>query len=124
MFRECHAILLSCTQFLNFLYVFTNFVARLPVALDVEAEDLLAEVNQALATSMMSMTNNGTSTQIQVGISSQTEKKVVENVTAVYKNLQKHFPGKFANVRSLSLRFGNNPWTVPIYISYGKINIS
>ena len=102
--------------------VFTFFIiiSRLPVSLNIEAEDLLTEINQAMATSMMSMTNNGASTQIQVGISSQTEKEVVENITTVYENLKKQFPGKFANVRSLSLRFGNNPWNVPIYISYGK----
>lgn len=88
---------------------------------DLEAEDLLTEMNRALSTSMMPMSNNGTSTQMQIGLSNQTEKEIVENIMAVYQSMQKHFPGKYANVRSLCIRFGNHPWTVPIYVSFGML---
>ncbi|KZS07082.1 putative Ribosomal L1 domain-containing protein [Daphnia magna] len=91
---------------------------KLPVPVDLEAEDLLTEMNRALSTSMMPMSNNGTSTQMQIGLSNQTEKEIVENIMAVYQSMQKHFPGKYANVRSLCIRFGNHPWTVPIYVSF------
>jgi hypothetical protein len=91
------------------------------VSIDIEAEDLLAEVNRALATSMMSMSNKGSSTQMQVGLSNQTEKQIIENIMAVYESMPKHFPGKFENIRSLYIRFGNNTWTVPIYVSFGNL---
>lgn len=58
---------------------------------------------------------------MQIGLSNQTEKEIVENIMAVYQSMQKHFPGKYANVRSLCIRFGNHPWTVPIYVSFGML---
>ncbi|XP_057367298.1 ribosomal L1 domain-containing protein CG13096-like [Daphnia carinata] len=95
---------------------------KLPVSVDLEADDLLTEINQALSISMMSMSNNGTSTQMQIGLSNQTEKEIVENIMAVYQSMQKHFPGKFANIRSLCIRFGSHPWTVPIYVSFATLD--
>ncbi|KAI9555845.1 hypothetical protein GHT06_018362 [Daphnia sinensis] len=91
---------------------------KLPVPVDLEVEDLLTEINRALSTSMMPMSNNGTSTQMQIGLSNQTEKEIVENIMAAYQSMQKHFPGKFANIRSLCIRFGSHSWTVPIYVSF------
>merc|ERR1712136_362482 len=38
-------------------------------------------------------------------------------IAAVYSSLLTNFPGTFANVRSLALRFGTRDWTIPIYIS-------
>lgn len=104
-------------EHLNTNYLFS--VERLPVALDLGAKNLSAEFDQALATSTMSITNNGSSMQIQIGLTNQTETAVAENVLAVYEIINESFPGKFANVRNLTLRFGSSKWTVPIYISYG-----
>lgn len=106
---------------LNFFIIklFAIF-SRLPIIVNLNAEDLLEECNKALSTTLMSMSNKGASTQIQVGNSSQTEKAVAENIMAVYEAICTRFPGKFANIRGLNLRFGNSSWTVPIYISYGK----
>ena len=95
---------------------------RIPISLDLEAKDLSSEIKKALATTTMSMTNNGPSSQIQVGFSNQSEKEIVENITAVYQSLVQDFPGTFANVRSLVLRIGNQDWSVPIYISCGNVN--
>lgn len=89
--------------------------------MDLEAKDLSAEFNKALATSTMSMSNHGTSTQIQVGLSNQTESAIAKNILAVHKSIEQSFPGKFANIRSLSLRFGNSEWNVPVYLSYGML---
>ena len=77
-------------------------------------------MKQALATTVMPLTNKGTSTQVQVGLSTQDMKMVADNIVAVYQNMLENFPGKFSNVRSLTLRFGNSEWTVPIYVSYGN----
>lgn len=93
---------------------------RLPISLDLQVEDLQSEVNKALATSTMSFSNNGNSSQLNVGLSNQTVEEITQNIQAVYNTLTKKFPGKFENVRSLSIRLGNNTWTVPIYISYGN----
>jgi len=84
------------------------------------AEDLEEAMKQALATTVMPLTNKGTSTQVQVGLSTQDMKMVADNIVAVYQNMLENFPGKFSNVRSLTLRFGNSEWTVPIYVSYGN----
>ena len=84
------------------------------------AEDLAKAMNEALATTVMPITNKGTSTQVQVGLSSQNQKMVADNIMAVYQNILEKFPGNFSNIRSLTLRFGNSDWTVPIYVSYGK----
>lgn len=93
---------------------------RLPISLDLGVEDLQSEVNKALATSIMSFSNNGNSSQLIVGLSNQTVEEITQNIQAVYNTLIKKLPGKFENVRSLSIRLGNNTWTVPIYISYGN----
>lgn len=90
---------------------------KLPISVDLQAKDLTSEFKKAFSTSLMSMTNQGSSSQIQVGFSNQTETEITENITAVYKTLVENFPGTFANVRSLALRFGNQDWSVPIYIS-------
>jgi len=90
---------------------------RFPVSLDLHAKDLPSEFDRALSTSLMSITNKGSSYQIQVGLSNQSEKDIEQNIAAVYSSLLKDFPGTFANVRSLALRFGTQSWTVPIYIS-------
>jgi hypothetical protein len=84
------------------------------------AEDLEEAMNQALATTVMPLTNKGTSTRVQVGLSTQDVKMVTDNIVTVYQNMLENFPGKFANVRSLTLRFGTSEWTVPIYVSYGN----
>lgn len=91
---------------------------RIPIPVDVESSALAREVDRALACSTMSMTHVGTSTQLCVGLTTQEQGAVVENIMATYNTLCKKFPGKFANVRTLALRFGKLPWTVPIYISY------
>merc|ERR1712071_22014 len=90
---------------------------KFPISLNLEVSDLASEFDRALSTSLMSMSNKGSSCQIQVGYSNQTEKEIEENIKAVYSSLLKNFPGTFANVRSLALRFGTHDWTVPIYIS-------
>jgi len=90
---------------------------KFPISFDLEAKDLASEFQRALSTSLMSMSNKGSSYQIQVGLSNQTEKEIEENIAAVYSSLLTNFPGTFANVRSLALRFGTRDWTIPIYIS-------
>ena len=87
--------------------------------MDLEKGELSNEVSKALKTSTMSMTNSGTCTRIQVGLSSQSAAQVSENINAVVKGIEKKFPGKFQNVRGLTLRFGTCDWTVPIYMSFG-----
>ena len=90
----------------------------------MEAKDLASEFQRALSTSLMSMSNKGSSYQIQVGLSNQTEKEIEENIAAVYSSLLTNFPGTFANVRSLALRFGTRDWTIPIYISCGTYTLT
>lgn len=95
---------------------------KFPISIDLGAEDLEEAMKQALATTVMPLTNKGTSTQVQVGLSTQDMKMVADNIVAVYQNMLENFPGKFSNVRSLTLRFGNSEWTVPIYVSYASRN--
>ena len=98
------------------------FCFRIPIGVNMESRNLHNEIQKALAISTLSMKNNGTSTQIRVGWSNQDQQQIVDNIMAVYRVIAKKFPGKFANIRSLSLRFGaTSTWTVPIYVSYGKL---
>lgn len=93
----------------------------MPISLDLEGDDLPSEIDRALSTSLMSHSNNGNSKQLIVGLSDQPEEEISSNIRAVYRVLLKSFPGKFENIRSMSIRFANNSWTVPIFISYGII---
>ena len=88
--------------------------------MDVTAPNLAAEFKRAASTVLMSMTNNGTSYKVQLGLSNQPEKEIVENMVSVYESLLDRFPGKFDNVRSLTIRFGTKNWVVPVYVSCGK----
>ena len=93
---------------------------RLPIPVDMKSKNLAKELETALKKSTMSMKNNGVSYSIRIGLSNFEEEQLVENIMAVYDTLSKKFPGKFANIRNLNLRFGGEEWSVPIYISYGQ----
>jgi ribosomal protein L1 len=86
----------------------------------MKSNNLAKELETALRKCTMSMTNNGTTSSIRVGLSNFEEEQLVENIMAVYEILSKKFPGKFANIRSINLRFGREEWSVPVYISYGQ----
>lgn len=92
----------------------------MPVALDLEKEDLQKEFSKALSTSMMSMMNEGVSARVAVGRTHQSEIEIIENVAAVCEKLKKKLPGNFCNVRALSFHIGDHSWSVPLYASFGN----
>lgn len=99
----------------------TTNLSRIPLSVDVDGvENLSQEMEKVLSFTTMSVTNNGASFQMNVGLTSQEENHVVANVMKAYKDLSVKFPGGFRNIRSLTLRVGTCAWTVPIYVSYGK----
>lgn len=97
-----------------------KFFASLPVIINVEAKSLKREVHNALNLTVMCVSRKGASTQVEVGNTSQRQSEIAANILAVSKSVAKRLPGGFLNVRGMSLRIGVQPWTVPVYVSYGK----
>ncbi|KAH8249702.1 hypothetical protein KR032_011515 [Drosophila birchii] len=88
------------------------------VRLSVEADQLAEEVNRALKRTAYRQLAKGDLTSIPVGNHQYSAEQLAENILLVSKQLQKHFPGGLANIRSLYLKIdivGTS--ALPLYVS-------
>lgn len=105
------------------LLIYFVVMLSVPLLFNVEADNLESEIKEALSTTILPITSDGVSTLVHVGLSTQSAKELSENIFAAYKEIEKSFPGGFANVRNLNICFGNSQLTVPIYVSYGMVEL-
>ncbi|KAH8357269.1 hypothetical protein KR200_011773 [Drosophila serrata] len=88
------------------------------VRLTVEADQLAEEVTRALKRTAYRQLAKGDLTAIPVGNHQHSAEQLAENILQVSKQLQKHFPGGLANIRSLYLKIdivGTS--ALPLYVS-------
>ncbi|KAH8281772.1 hypothetical protein KR054_002877 [Drosophila jambulina] len=88
------------------------------VRLSVEPDQLAEEVTRALKRTAYRQLAKGDLTSIPVGNHQHSAEQLAENILLVSKQLQKHFPGGLANIRSLYLKIdivGTS--ALPLYVS-------
>ncbi|KAH8334212.1 hypothetical protein KR059_007452 [Drosophila kikkawai] len=88
------------------------------VRLSLETDQLAEEVARALKRTAYRQLAKGDLTSIPVGNHQHSAEQLAENILLVSKQLQKHFPGGLANIRSLYLKIdivGTS--ALPLYVS-------
>jgi len=94
---------------------------KLPVPVNMRAENLKKEIETALCKTLMMMNANGNKAALKVGHSKQTVMHIAENIMAVADCLSKRYPGGWDNIRSLHIHLQDCP-LIPVYITLKSSN--
>lgn len=92
---------------------------KLPVSVHMDKKDLKAEIDKALKKTAMRMHSKGDTHTIQVGTTAMTPEQVADNVLAVFKQMDKFYPGGIKNVKSLSIKTALSI-AIPVYLTTSK----
>lgn len=87
-----------------------------PVSVNMEAADLVKELDDALGAAYLHLHNSGACSTVQVGRCGQSEADLENNVLSAVAALRTKFPGGLQNIRSLHLKLDKSP-AVPIFAS-------
>jgi len=94
---------------------------KLPVPVNMRAENLKKEVETALCKTLMMMNANGNKAALKVGHTKQTVMQIAENIMAVADCLSKRYPGGWDNIRSLHIHLQDCP-LIPVYMTLKSSN--
>lgn len=92
---------------------------KLPVPIKFREQNLKETIQKALLRTALHIHPKGDSFIVQVCHAGMTEKQKIDNFWSVIQGLEKEFPGRWENVRSLHLK-GSNTMAVPVYVNLGK----
>ncbi|CAK9803865.1 Ribosomal L1 domain-containing protein CG13096 [Anthophora plagiata] len=87
---------------------------KLPTPIRMQSKDLKSEVEYALRKTVMQMHSFGDTHIIQIGHTSMEKDEILENILATCNYLSKHYPGGWANIRSVRLKTTTS-LSLPIY---------
>lgn len=92
---------------------------KVPIAVKVHVPQLKTEIDRALKKAFFHMNFKSDSQTVQIGQSQMKVKHLAENVVSVIEFLDKEFPGKMENIRSLHV-CAHRGSSIPIYLSLSK----
>ncbi|XP_043206437.1 ribosomal L1 domain-containing protein 1-like [Amphibalanus amphitrite] len=87
-----------------------------PLSVNMEAKDLVKEIDSVLGAAYLHIHNSGDCSSVQVGRCGQSEEELLQNVMTAVAILRLKFPGGQRNIRSLHLKLGKSP-AIPIFVS-------
>ncbi|XP_076666666.1 ribosomal L1 domain-containing protein 1 [Andrena cerasifolii] len=87
---------------------------KLPTSIRMHSKDLKHEIEYALRKTTMQLHSSGDTHIIQVGHTSMEGEEILENVLAACSHLSKHYPGGWANIRSVRIKTATS-LALPIY---------
>ncbi|CAK9833289.1 Ribosomal L1 domain-containing protein CG13096 [Anthophora retusa] len=87
---------------------------KLPTSIRMQSKDLKSEVEYALRKTVMQMHSFGDTHIIQIGHTSMEKDEILENILATCNYLSKHYPGGWANIRSVRIKTATS-LSLPIY---------
>ena len=87
--------------------------------MDLTAKDLKAEVDKALRSVTLPLSNQGVCSMVVIGNTSMKKEHLVENVQSLCDFLQKRYPGGWKNIRNISLKTETS-MSIPIHVSTSK----
>lgn len=92
---------------------------KVPIAVKVHVPQLKTEIERALKKAFFHMNFKSDSQTVQIGQNQMKVKHLAENVFSVIEFLDKEFPGKMENIRSLQV-CAHRGSSIPIYLSLSK----
>lgn len=95
---------------------------RFPVKVNLSAADLDKEFKKALHRTYLPVNNYGTSSMVQVGLSTQSAEEIICNIEAVCLKLAECFPGGWHNIRNIYLKTDELSISIPIHVSFVEHN--
>ncbi|XP_029660234.1 ribosomal L1 domain-containing protein CG13096-like [Formica exsecta] len=100
-----------------------HFIKRrkLPTSIRMDSKDLKHEIDYALRKTSMHLHSNGDTHLVQIGNTSMSEKEIMTNILATCKDLEMHYPGKWANIRALRLK-STTSLALPFYMTLRSKN--
>ncbi|CAK9796888.1 Ribosomal L1 domain-containing protein CG13096 [Anthophora quadrimaculata] len=87
---------------------------KLPTSIRIQSKDLKSEIEYALRKTIMQMHSFGDTHIIQIGHTSMEKDEILENILATCNYLSKHYPGGWANIRSVRIKTAAS-LSLPIY---------
>jgi len=94
---------------------------KVPIAVKLQASKLKAHIGQAIKKSYFHLNVKSDSHCVQIGHSKMDTSDLVENVYSVVEFLNKKFPGKMDNIRSLNI-YAHRGSSIPVYFSLKNPN--
>ncbi|ENN71311.1 hypothetical protein D910_07493 [Dendroctonus ponderosae] len=94
---------------------------KVPISIKLQATNLKSEFEKALKRTFFLLSWKSDSHAVQIGNSKMSIKSLTENVFSIVQFIEKEFPGKMDNVRSLNI-YAYRGSSVPIYISLRNPN--
>jgi len=115
-----HEAFLADEKILRFLPKFLGkaFYSRrkFPLPIDLTSKNLSKEVEKALRTVVVPMSNKGTCSMLRIGNTSMKESHLVDNILQATEILAKKYPGGWKNIRSIHLKTETS-MSIPIHVS-------
>eukprot|EP00096_Caligus_rogercresseyi_P012457 TRINITY_DN5227_c0_g1_i1.p1 TRINITY_DN5227_c0_g1~~TRINITY_DN5227_c0_g1_i1.p1 ORF type:complete len:527 (-),score=218.82 TRINITY_DN5227_c0_g1_i1:95-1675(-) len=93
---------------------------KIPIPVNMEAEDLSKELSRALHTVILPLRNKGVSSDLILGSTSMNLDSVVENILHFLKVLKSKYPGGWKNIRSIYVKTDSST-SLPLHISTTSI---
>ncbi|KOC65137.1 Ribosomal L1 domain-containing protein [Habropoda laboriosa] len=87
---------------------------KLPTSVKMHSKNLKSEVEYALRHTVMQVHSFGDTHVVQIGHTSMKKKEILENILATCNYLSKHYPGGWANIRSVRIKTTTSV-ALPIY---------
>lgn len=92
---------------------------KVPISVKLHVAKLKSHIEQSLKKAFFQINLKSDSSSVQIGNSKMTVKHLVENVYSVLQFIEKKFPGKLDNIRSLNVT-AHRGSSIPIYVSFSK----
>ena len=86
---------------------------RLPLQINLQANDLAKEMNRCLHTTQLPLTHTGSCSMVTVGNTNTADAELTENIKSVMQILDTKYPGGMKNIRSVNIYSGTS--SLPIF---------
>lgn len=94
---------------------------RLPVQVNLKAQNLEKELLRALSVSRLFFSLKGNSSIMKVGRMGQSDEEIEKNVLEAVRKLATHVPGEWNNIQGLSLKLESTQ-SIPLYVRMESLN--